>query len=292
MTAVRTLHSVAPAEPAMEDAYAPRLIGVGVHDAGHDRATVDWAIGDAVGGRDEVHLVHAYVPLRLDGCGWQPVSTLRDRRHAAATRIVAQAVQRASEDRAELVIGGSAIGGLPDDVLIELSSVVDLLVIGDDTPDARVQRKITTRVQDTAHCPVACIPRDYVVASDDDRPVTVVVDDFGLVEPVLAFGTGQARRRGTSLQVSRAWSSLHEGRVASPQWLAEQQEQLDAQLASWRMRNPDVPVIARLELGYTWLDRLRAASSVLVTGRRSVDLVRPMGEPLHPCPVIVVPHPV
>jgi hypothetical protein len=128
------------------------------------------------------------------------------------------------------------------------------------------------------------------VAQDDDRPITVVFDDSGIVDPVLAFAAAHARRRGCVLQVSRAWSSLHEGRIANPGWLAEQQEELDAQLASWRRRNPDVPIAARLELGYSWLDRLRAGSSALVTASRCVDLVRPTGEPLHPCPVIVVPQ--
>jgi hypothetical protein len=288
MTAVRSLHSVQPAQPPVQDPHASRLIGVGVHDAAHDRATIEWALNDAVARRDEVHLVHAYVPLRLDGCAWMPVSTVRDRRHSTASRVIAQAVQKATESHGDLVIGGSAIGGLPDDVLIELSSVVDLLVIGDDSVDGRVQRKVTSRVQDAARCPLVCVPHDYFPIADD-RPVTVVVDESGLAEPVLAFAAAHARRRGATLQVSRAWSSLHEGRIVGPQWLAEQQEELDAQLSSWRAVYPDVPVIARLELGYTWLDRLRAASSALIAGTRSVDLVRPVGEPLHSCPVIVVP---
>jgi len=212
-----------------------------------------------------------------------------ERTMEAATRVVAQAVQRAHEGHAGLEVGGSAIGGLPDDVLIELSHVVDLLVIGDDSHDPLIARKITTRVQAHAHCPLVCVPRDYFppVAA---RPITVVADDRGLLEPVLAFATSLARRAGVGLQVSRAWSSLHEGRVNGPGWLAEQQEELDVQLAGWRGAHPDVPVVARLELGYSWLDRLRAASSILVTSTRSVDLVRSPGDPVHSCPVAIVPE--
>jgi len=291
MTAVRSLHAVAaPCEhqPAPQP-VAPRLLGVGIHDVVHDRATLEWAVADAMPGRDQVHVVHAYVPLRLDGCAWPPVTMVRDRRHVAATRVVAQAVQRAHEGHAGLEVGGSAIGGLPDDVLIELSHVVDLLVIGDDSHDPLIARKITTRVQAHAHCPLVCVPRDYFppVAA---RPITVVADDRGLLEPVLAFATSLARRAGVGLQVSRAWSSLHEGRVNGPGWLAEQQEELDVQLAGWRGAHPDVPVVARLELGYSWLDRLRAASSILVTSTRSVDLVRSPGDPVHSCPVAIVPE--
>ena len=285
MTAVRPLHSVSA---RAEQPDAPRLIGVGIHDVVHDRATLEWAVADAVPGRDQVHVVHAYVPLRLEGCAWPPVSAMRDRRHVAATRVVAQAVQRAHEGHAGLELGGSAIGGLPDDVLIELSHVVDLLVVGDDSHDPLVVRKITTRVQDHAHCPLVCVPRDYFPPAEP-RPVTVVADERGLLEPVLAFAAGLARRRGVGLQVSRAWSSLHEGRLTGPGWLAEQQELLDAQLAGWRVACPDLPVTARLDLGYSWLDRLRASSSALVTSARSVDLVRSPSDPVHSCPVVTLP---
>lgn len=287
MTAVRSLHTVS--SQSSEQPLAPRLIGVGIHDVLHDRATIDWAVRDARAGRDVVHLVHAYVPLRLEGCAWGPVSTDRDRRHTAASRVVAQAVQRASEAHHGLEVGGSAIGGLPDDVLIELGSVVDLIVIGDDSHDPLVARKISTRVQDHARCPIVSVPRDYF-AGDDERPVTVVADDRGLVEPVMTFAADLARRRHRTLQVSRAWSSLHEGKVAGPGWLAEQQEELDEQLAGWRAAYPELAVTARLELGYSWLDRLRAVSSLLVTAARSVDLVRSPSDPLHSCPIAVVPE--
>src|SRR4051812_36646552 len=176
MTAVRTLPTAVSKN--VDRPLAPRLIGVGIHDVLHDRATIEWAVGEAAPGRDSVHLVHAYVPLRLDGCAWAPVSTDRDRRHTVATRVVAQAVQRASEGHDDLEIGGSAIGGLPDDVLIELGSVVGLIVIGDDSYDPMIARKISTRVQDHARCPVICVPRNYFHA-EDGRPVTVVADQQG-----------------------------------------------------------------------------------------------------------------
>jgi hypothetical protein len=291
MTAVRNLSSVAPQERG-EKPIRPRLIGVGVHDILHDRGTIEWAVDDAVAGRDSVHLVHAYVPLRLDGCAWSPVSKVRDRRHTVATRIVSQAVQRAIEgatqEHAGIEVAGSAIAGLPEDVLIELSAVVDLLVIGDDSLDTLVTRKITARVQDRVECPIVCVPRNYR-AQADGRPVTVVVDEFGLYEEVMEFAAAEATRRAVTLQVSRAWSALHEGKVAGPGWLAEQQEELDEQLASWRAHHSDLAVAARLELGYSWLDRVRAISSLLVTGSRSADLLRSPGETDHRCPVAIIP---
>lgn len=287
MTAVRSLHSVSPQR--VEQPHAPRLIGVGIHDVVHDRATLEWAVADARPGVDQLHVAHAYVPLRLDGCAWEPVSTMRDRRHVSATRVVSQAVQRASESHEGLQVDGSAIGGLPEDVLIELSHVVDLLVIGDDSHDPLRVRRITTRVQDHTHCPLVCVPRNYL-ARADERPVTVVADERGLIAGIMAFGADLARRRGVGLQVSRAWSSLHEGKADRPAWLAEQQEELDAQLAGWCAAYPGLPVSARLELGFWWLDRLRAASSLLVTSAQSADLVRSPSDAVHTCPVAIVPE--
>jgi hypothetical protein len=291
MTAVRNLGSAASNQRA-EQPIRPRLIGVGVHDILHDRGTIEWAVDDAVPGRDSVHIVHAYIPLRLDGCAWSPVTTLRDRRHTVATRIVSQAVQRAIEgaleEHAGLEVGGSAIAGLPEDVLIELSSVVDLLVIGDDSHDTLVTRKITSRVQDRVQCPIVCVPRNFR-AQGDDRPVTVVVDEFGLCDDVMDFAAAEATRRDVTLQVSRAWSALHEGKVDGPGWLAEQQEELDEQLATWRTYHPQLAIAARLELGYSWLDRVRAISSLLVTASRSADLLRSPGETDHTCPVAIIP---
>lgn len=286
MTAVPNPRSVASQDA--DHPIAPRLIGVGVHDVLHDRAPITWALLDAVPGRDSVHLVHAYVPLRLDGCAWGPVSQVRDRRHTTAGRVVAQAVQRATETHRGLEVGGSAVAGLADDVLIELSGVVDLLVIGDDTDDPLVTRKITSRVQDHTHCPVVSVPPDYQ-PDDDDRPVTVVVDEFGLSEEVMTFAAELAIRHERTLQVSRAWSALHEGRLDGPGWLAEQQEELDAQLAAFQAAYPRLGLAARLELGYAWLNRLRCVSSVLVTGARSADLLRTPGDGPHNCAVAIVP---
>src|SRR3954447_3450621 len=257
MTAVRTLRSASSEH--LDRPLARRLIGVGIHDVLQDRATIEWAVREAAPGRDSVHLVHAYVPLRLDGCAWGPVSADRDRRHTAASRVVAQAVQRASEEHHDLEVGGSAIGGLPEDVLIELGSVVGLLVIGDDSHDPMVARKISTRVQDRARCPVVCVPRDYL-PSTDDRPVTVVADDQGVADPVLTFAAEFARPHHRTVQVGRVRSAAHEPNPAGP------------------------------EMGYSELDRLRAGSSLLVAAVRSVDLLRSPSDPIDSCPIAVVPE--
>ena len=49
MTAVRTLPTPSPA--SVDRPLAPRLIGVGIHDVVHDRATIEWAVGEVRGVR-------------------------------------------------------------------------------------------------------------------------------------------------------------------------------------------------------------------------------------------------
>ena len=122
------------------------------------------------------------------------------------------------------------------------------------------------------------------------KPVTVVADEQGLSEKAMAFGAEVALRSGVGLQVSRSWSALDERLPETGEWIAEQQQELDAQLASWRQHYPTLPLSARIELDDAWLERLRRGSSLLVVPARSATLLR--SEPLDPsnaCPVATVP---
>ncbi|HEV7204183.1 MAG TPA: hypothetical protein VGN18_06200 [Jatrophihabitans sp.] len=287
-----TLHVLRPAAaPAVDERPpAPRLIGIGVRDHEHDDATIAWALGDAAPTVDALHIVHAYVPLRLEGCAWEPVSRARDARYLAAKRIVGQAVQRAHVTDDRMRVAGSAIAGLAPDVLIELADVVDLLVIGDDAGAPSGEQHLTWPVQDQSRCPVVCVPSTYR-AGPDERPVSVLVDGSGLSAPVLLFAVAAARRHHVGLQVSRTWESLHDGSDPGPTWLAHQQEELDTQLADWRAALPDVAMSARLELDAEWPARLRAGSSLLVAGAEAVTSLRSRGA-VRPgdCPIAMVPE--
>src|SRR5213592_2502100 len=85
-----------------------RVIALGVRDPEYDAAAIRWLEHEAVGGADAVHLVHAYVPSGLD-----------DARTALGRRIAAQAVQQLRIARPDLLVDGSAVQGLPEDVLHE-----------------------------------------------------------------------------------------------------------------------------------------------------------------------------
>jgi hypothetical protein len=265
-----------------------RVIAVGVRDHQYDATTLDWAEGDAVAGADALHLVHAYVPLRLDGCTWDRVRRERDARALLGRRVTAQALQRVRAARPDVVVDGSTIQGLPTDVLHEFSTIADLLVLGDDSTAPDTVRRITWRVQDRARCPVVTVPHGRLPAPD--LPVTVVLGETGLSEPALRFAADAASRQHAVLQVSRSWTSLHEGEQPGPVWLAHQQEELDAQLADCRERYPALAVAARIELDDAWLSRLAHGSSLLVADVTAVHLLRSSAGPAG-CPIATVPGP-
>lgn len=263
-------------------------IVVAVRDYPHDAATIEWALAHTVRGVDTVHLVHAYSPLRLDGCHWQPVARARGARAMAGRRVVAIALQRIAAAYPALGQDGSAVAGTPEDVLEQMSEVADLVVVGDDSLEPATPRPITWRVQDAASCPVVCVPAGY--RTEAGSPVTVVVDEQGW-DPVLEFGVQVAMRSGAGLQVSRSWSALHEMLPETDEWLADQQRAFDTQLTEWQDRYPAVPISARIELDDAWPGRLRRSSSLLVATSYAAARVRSLpSDPVQQaCPIAIVP---
>jgi hypothetical protein len=265
-------------------AVGHRLVAVGVRDPSADRAALDWAVTDALS-LDTLHVVHGFVPLRLDRCTWEPVRRARDARELAAQRVVSQSVQRARELRGDLRIGGSSVAGLPDDVLVEFSQVVDLLVIGDDSTAPSGNHRVAWRVQSLAACPVVSVPS---AGARFDLPLSVVVDEHGLIEPVLRFAIESAQRHSVGVRVSRSWSGLHAGALSTPHWLAQQSEELDLQVADWQVRYPHVGMTTSIETGDDWWDAVSARSSLIVTAGLGPEIPLPWRGPVR-CPFAVVP---
>ncbi|MBN9621327.1 MAG: universal stress protein, partial [Actinobacteria bacterium] len=278
-----------PTQPTTPAEAAPRVIAVGVRDHEYDEAALRFAIAEARAGRDSLHVVHSYLPVRLDGCSWEPVQRARDARYVAGRRAVAQAVQRVREAAPGLAVDGSAVAGLPSDVLDEISAFVDLLVIGDDSaaPPGRVSGARTTWwAQDAARCPVVSVPPGRAVWSG--RPVTVVLSEHGSTETV-RFAADWAEAHRAMLRISQPAEVTAVPESAAV--LAASQEDLDIQACEWQRRCPGLGVVARIERDPQWLASVAARSSVLVVSARDAALVRRSGVVLR-CPTITVPaHP-
>lgn len=261
----------------------PRVIGVGLRDGDHDRAAIDWAVAVARP-QDAVHVVHAYVPPGAGDLAQPPDARAGDRQRLSAERLVGRAVQRAAAALPAELVDGCAIAGPPDDVLIELSGAVDLLVLGEDR-DANAS--VEAHVHANSRCPVVSVPSAYR-GDGDARPITVVGDDRGFPASTLGFAAQMAQGRGVALQLARIWSAEHDGAVTAA-WLAERQEEMSASLADLQKHYPGLPLVARLELVAGWIALARAHSSLVVVSPRRAGAVRARVSHRGQCPVAVVP---
>lgn len=257
-----------------------RLIVVGVRDAERDAAALAWAQQDAVGSADALYLVHAAVP----SCRGDTAE-----RRSAAARQLAHAVEQLSVARPDLPVYGAVPAALPGDALIELSSRADLLVVGSDTPGtALATGHVALRVQQHARCPVVCVPPDF---ESHHGPVTVAAETADLPQEAMRFAANHAQRHGATMQVALPWAALAASARPGVTWLAHQQEELDAQLASWREWHPRVPIVARIELDDDWLPNVAAYSSLLVLPARALAGDQRSADPVRVrCATVIVPE--
>lgn len=238
-----------------------RLIVVGVRDTAADAATLRWIAAEAVPGHDVVHLVHAYVPLRLEECSWEPVVRRRTADRLHATRTVSMAVQQLRGLCPDLRVESSAVAGLPVDVLGEFARIVDLIVVGAGT---RCTRPSSVGQWSGASCPVIRVPSAWSWAPAS-APVVVVGRDEGDVSPTaLAFGAEWALRHGRTLHVCVPASTRYGDDPPTAAWLAGQQERLDRSLEPLVAARPGLGVVGRLEWTPGWRRQLASEAALLV----------------------------
>jgi nucleotide-binding universal stress UspA family protein len=286
-SASSALSSSATSEPQVR----PRLIAVGVRDE-RDRSTLAWALDDAVPRLDGVHVVHAFVPLRIEGCSWAPVVEGRAVRVDTAQRVVSRALQQLRSVRPDVRVDGSAVRGAAADVLTEFSDVVDLVVLGEDEAQHRSLGMTTRRVLGYAKCPVVVVPADYADHQVDPRlPVTVAVDTLDLPSTLLEVGLHEASRRRTALRVAHIWSALHEEPPWTAELVANRQAQLDMQLSDWRGSRPIGGLVGELMIDDSpdALAELRVGSQLLVVSSTSIRLLGPSDAGKHRCPALIIP---
>lgn len=263
----------------------PALVAVGVRELARDAGPLAWAAECA----DTVHVVHAFRQQLAGECSWDPIRQAREARRESARLLVARVVQRLHHSHPTLAVDGSAVPGDPVEVLVEFSEVVDLVVIG---RDAAASCQTAARTVQRASCPVAVVPSGYRPRADDDRPVTLLMDGGTLPGEVLEVGLRQAARLRTCLCLAQFWSALHDEPPSSAELIADQQMQLDQQLAAVGRTDPEVPLASELLLrdDAQALDDLRSASQLLVLSASAVQLPRLLApEPVERCPTLIVP---
>jgi nucleotide-binding universal stress UspA family protein len=285
-----------------------RRIAVGVGSVAQDRAAMAWAARDAHPGSDEIHVAHVYRPLSLTGCTWPPAVRAGDARRSEARRVVAAAITAIRVARPNINVDGSAIEGRPPDVLIDFSSLADVLVIGDHRRGATAGSapgatpRLGWQLVTQAKCPVVVVP---CLDSHDERavadlPVALLLEAGALPQRAIGFALASAARLDATLVVAETCPTPLTGVATSASelttWETSQQEQLDVQLATWRERYADVGVIVELrrEDPAATVDLLGRTARLLVLARQS-DGIRGLGLlgrialARTGCPVAIVP---
>ncbi|MFB7462273.1 universal stress protein [Streptomyces sp. NPDC056224] len=290
----------------------PTLVA-GVDGSPESRAAADWAAREAVRRDLRLNVVHAWF--------WQPLELpLVQDREAEARRaddILKEAEDELVQRHPGLTLTAEVLSDAPVPALLRAAEGAEMLVLGTRGHGALADFLLGSygrQVIAAAGCPVVSVRsahgRHVALPEEGD----VVVGQQGGVEEsaeVLRVAFEAAAARNAPLRAVRAWS-LPPVYSYSPgsKWIADdfgglepyERAALEQALEPWRLKYPEVEVVAHVEQGSAGHVLLSAASDaqLLVVGRRvraSSPLGVRIGSVTHAvlhhsaCPVAVVPHP-
>ncbi|MFJ7587501.1 universal stress protein [Streptomyces sp. NPDC097617] len=287
-----------------------RTLVVGVDGSPESRAAADWAAQEAVRRDLHVHVVHAWL--------WQPltVPVVQDR-DAVARRvqeIIEETEAELTRRHPRLSLSAEVVPDVPVPALLRAAKGAEMLVLGSRGHGALAGFLLGSYGQQltgSAECPVVCVrARHGSPVTGPDEGEVVVGQQGGAEESaeVLRFAFEAAAARRVPLRAVRAWNvpPVYAYSLGSV-WIAEQfggleqfeKAALEQALEPWRLRYPEVEVVAHVEQGSAGRVLLSAASDaqLLVVGRRVRSAVGTrIGSVAHAvlhhaaCPVAVVPH--
>lgn len=288
-----------------------RTIVVGVDGSAESRAAADWAAREAVRRDMHVHVVHAWL--------WQPlaVPVVQDRGTEArrAQDILEETEAELTRRHPRLSLSAEVVPDVPVPALLRAAKDAEMLVLGSRGHGALAGFLLGSYGQQliaSAECPVVSVrARDGKPAVGGDEGEVVVGQQGGVQESaeVLGFAFSAAAARKVPLRAVRAWSPPPVyGYSPGSMWIAEQfgglepfeEAALDQALEPWRLRFPEVEVVAHVERGSAGHVLLSEASDaqLVVVGRRVRESAvgARIGSVAHAvlhhsaCPVAVVPH--
>ncbi|MFD3467187.1 universal stress protein [Streptomyces sp. NPDC058682] len=288
-----------------------RTLVVGVDGSAESRAAADWAAREAVRRDMHVHVVHAWL--------WQPlaVPVVQDRGTEArrAQEILEETEAGLTRRHPRLSLSAEVMPDVPVPALLRAAKDAEMLVLGTRGHGALAGFLLGSYGQQliaSAECPVVSVrARDGKPVCGGDEGEVVVGQQGGVQDSaeVLGFAFEAAAARKVPLRAVRAWGPPPVyGYSPGSMWIAEQfgglepfeKVALEQALEPWRLRFPEVEVVAHVERGSAGHVLLSEASDarLVVVGRRvreSAVGVR-IGSVAHAvlhhsaCPVAVVPH--
>ncbi|MEU8436127.1 universal stress protein [Streptomyces sp. NPDC029216] len=290
-----------------------RTLVVGVDGSPESRAAADWAAREAVRRDMHVHVVHAWQwqPLAL------PVVQDRDAEARRAQEVVEETVGELIRRHPTLSLSAEVVPDVAVPALLRAAKERDaeMLVLGTRGHGALSGFLLGSYGQQligSAECPVVSVRARHGSPVTGAEEGEVVVGQQGGVEEsgdVLGFAFEAAAAGRVPLRAVRAWSLPPVfGYSPGSLWVAErfdglepfEKAALEQALEPWRLRYPEVEVVAHVEQGSAGHVLLSAASDarLLVVGRRVREsaLGTRIGSVAHAalhhaaCPVAVVPH--
>lgn len=230
---------------------------------------VEWAAREAATHKTSLRIVA--VPALPPRMSPNPTTreTVANMIEHAMSRALAAAASRAAECEPHLTIETQLLAGSPAGALVDCGPEAAMIVLGSRGAggfSALVLGSVSRFVATHAVCPVI-VAREETMAVH--REIVVGVHDPGHPVAALGFAFEEAGLRHARLLALHAWSPAFLGSGGENQ--AEEESRMEALLAPWREKYPDVE--ARAEVVHAHPGRVLAGASaradLVVIGRHA-----------------------
>ncbi|GGM68004.1 universal stress protein [Dactylosporangium sucinum] len=242
-----------------------RRVVVGYDGSAEALAAVDWAAAEAERAQAQLQVVNAY-RVAWPGAYYDIAPEMTEATARSAEELVAEAVDRVRGRGTGLDVIGTAVDALPAATLLDVGDAgARLLVVGNRGAGGLtnlVMGSVSQQVATHAHVPVAVV-RGRTTATDG--PVVVGTDDSPGSDTALGLAFEAARARGAGLVAIRAHVPPIRPVLPLSEIRAQEHAALDASLARWAGKYPDVVLEARVAVG--------RAAKVLVGVSHTAQLV-------------------
>jgi nucleotide-binding universal stress UspA family protein len=252
-------------------------IVVGIDDSPASRAGLRWAAADALRGKKALRVLHVYdwrTPGTRMAVGGEYAEAMRE----IAQSVVDAAVEEAHAVAPEVAVTGAAVLGQPGDVLVAASRGAAGVVVGNRGHGgfaSTMLGSVSQQVAMHASCPVTVV-RGHT--DTDGGSVVVGVDGSAGADVALSVAFEEAIRLGCGVTAVRAYRGDHPyGKGMAPMPIEHADERraselrhLEADLAVWRQKYPDVDVECLAVDGHAAevLVKASSAAQVVVVGTR------------------------
>ena len=250
---------------------------VGIDGSPESDAAVGWAAHDAAIRGVPLTVLHVVSPASAT---WAQAPTLEqtpEEQQAEGRSLLAHAsaiARDAAAGTAQLRITGELLSSVtPVPTLVEQSNDAELIVVGSRGRGAlsrSILGSVSAGLIRHAHCPVALIRQDDPQTPHPTTGPVVVGIDGSTSDLATAIAFAEASLRNTDVLALHAWNDIDMNAIPGYDWsptTAKEGHLLDAGLAGWRERYPDVPVENRLvsdRAAHALVDAAESAQLVVV----------------------------